>query len=234
MRSTLLALSFFVAACGGSSQAPDDMMSAPDLGHTQSCTAVRDALLTPIDSVSAGAVSVISTTGSTQEIYVDASVGGINGAATHPRVYISLATALAVAVTDKTAQTSTAWDLALKRPVIFVNGGDGGPGHGATQFLAGRDFATVTAADASALVTEQFFDSACNPLLDPTGEVKTTFSVWYNYDQVTHMLSPAAGTFIVRGATDLLYKVAIDNYYGTPTGGTSTAGGRYVMRIAPL
>jgi hypothetical protein len=209
------------------------MMSAPDMAHTQSCTAARDALLTPVDMVSPGAVSSVASTG---EIYVDASAGGINGAATHPRVYISLATGMAVAVTDVTAQQSTAWDLAIKRPVIFVNGGDGGPGDGASYFLPNRDFATVTAADVASatLVTESFFDSQCNPVLDPTGEVETTFSIWYNYDSVTHMLSPAPGTFIVRGATDILYKVAIDNYYGTSTGGTGTAGGRYLLRIAKL
>jgi hypothetical protein len=141
-----------------------------------------------------------------------------------------------VSVTDKTAETSTAWDLSIKRPVLFTNSGDGGSGKGGAVFLAGQDFDAVTAGDASGktLVTERFFDSDCNAQVDQTGAVKTSFDGWYDYNQSNNTLTPKAGTWLVKGGSGKLYKVQILSYYATPDGGVGQAGGRYTLKVGAL
>ena len=205
-------------------------------GSAPTCTAARDAALGPIDSVSTGELKVLSTTGTTRKLFVDGSAGGVMNAAQNPWIYVNLETGTKVAVTDPASFASKDWDLALKRPLIRTNDGDGGPGSGGAALLDGKDFAAVTAADAAAatIATEQWFDASCNLSTDPTGAIATTFSGWYDYDQATNKLAPHPGTFIVRGAKGSLYKVAILAYYANPDGTPGMAGGRYVLEVGPL
>src|SRR5260370_30697568 len=141
-----------------------------------------------------------------------------------------------VNVTDVGARASTDWDLALKRYVIFTNGGDGGIGQGAATHVA-TVFDSVTAADAIGMTTESFIDPAdagCNAKIDLLGGLVTTFSDWYSYDQATNKLAPQSLTYIVRGGTGKLYKVAVQTYYGSLNGGTGLFGGDYVIRVGAL
>ncbi len=51
----------------------------------------------------------------------------------------------------------------------------------------------------------------------------------------THALTPAAGTWLVRGGTGKLYKLAIQTYYANPDGTVGTGGGgTYALKIAAL
>ena len=205
-------------------------------GAAPMCTAARDQALGPVDSVSTGDVKELSASGTTRKIFVDASAGGVMGAATNPWVYLNLKTGTKVAITDPASFTSNAWDLALKRPLLRTNDGDGGPGKGGAGLLDGKLFDAVTAADAAgaAIATEAWFDEACNLKTDPTGAIATTFNGWYDYDQATNKLAPHVGTFIVRGGDGALYKVAILAYYANPDGTPGMAGGRYVLQIGAL
>ena len=180
------------------------------------CTSARDQLLVPIDKVSSGTVSVVSDTGGVKTLYVDASAGGVPNAIKNPRIYVDLGAATRVDLTDKTAPMSTAWDLALKRDKIFTNSGDAGAGQGGAASIA-MTFSAVDAASANAepLFTEKFFDADCNPQLDQTSTVATTFSDWYDYDQVTHIPSPKDVTYVVRG-------------------GTGAATGYYILQVSAL
>lgn len=198
------------------------------------CTAAIGMLLAPVDKVSTGNVSVLGTSGTVRTVYVDASAGGFGAGGTHPRIYVNLETATRVDITDKQAPTSTAWDLALKRPVLFTNDGDGGPGMGGTLTLS-KAFDQVTAADATGkFQTESFVDMDCNPKTDAVGDVATTLSDWYDYDQATNVLTPKPSTYVIRGATGKLYKVAIETYYGEPDGGMGTAGGYFILQVGAL
>src|SRR4051812_19630201 len=177
---------------GGGTDAPP--------GGTQ-CSSARDQLLLPIDRVASGAVSIVSDTGGKKTIYVDASAGGLGSAAKNPRVYVDLSNGTRVPVTDKSAVTSTDWDLALKRAVIFSNSGDSGIGTGGAVQLK-KPFASVSDADAQAATptAESFFDADCNAKLDPTGAPATTFADWYDYDQTTNIPTPKPGvSYVVRG-----------------------------------
>ena len=172
---------------------------------TSSCSAARDELLGSVGTVNKGDVKVLSTAGTVNTLYIDATGGGIDASANSAWMYVDLGASAKAQVTDKTSVTSTAWDLAFKRPVIYTNSGDGGPGQGGAVLIT-KDFDSVTAADATGATfnTEKFFDAQCNPFVDPTGSALTTFSAWYDYDQSTHVLTPAAGTWLVHGGTGKL------------------------------
>ncbi len=199
------------------------------------CSKAIEMILGPVDKVSTGSVTVLSTAGGVSTVYVDASAGGFGNDATHPYTYLDLATTTRVDLTDQQAATSTAWDLAIKRPVLFTNDGDAGPGGGGTRIVA-KAFDQVTAADATgAFATESFVDGDCNPKTDPAGDVLTTLSNWYDYDQQTNVLTPkTATTYVIRGGTGKLYKVGILTYYAEPDGGMGTLGGYYTLQVGAL
>jgi hypothetical protein len=201
---------------------------------SSACTSARDQLLVPVDKVSTGQVTVVSTSGATRKIYVEAAAGGPQGAAKNPRVYVDLAAGARVDVTDKTALGSKAWDLALKRTVIFTNGGDGGPGQGAAAELT-KSFESITSADAAAASAEVFFDADCNPQLDPINNPNSTFASWYDYDTATNGVTPKNVTYVVRGGTGKLYKVKILSFTANPDGTTTRAStGYFLLDVAEL
>jgi hypothetical protein len=199
------------------------------------CTSARDQLLVPIDKVTTGTVSVVSDSGGVKTLYVDASAGGANNAIKNPRIYVDLGAGTKLDLTDKTAPMSTAWDLALKRDKIFTNSGDAGAGMGGAAQIA-KTFSSVDNASANAepLFVEKFFDADCNPQLDVTQTVSTTFDDWYNYDQVTHIPSPKDVTYVVRGGTGKKYKIALESYQGEADGGTGMATGYYLIKVSAL
>jgi hypothetical protein len=206
-----------------------------DSGSTvTSCSAQRDVVLQPIDRVSTAAVS--EATGGL--LYVDGSGGGANQASRNPRVYVNLGGKNRVAVTDKSATSSTDWDIAFKRTVIFTNGGDSGPGAGGAA-VVNKDFDAVTAADAdgAAIVKESFFDEECNEKKDQFDlYLNTTFSDWYDYDTSSMGVSPKPGrTYIVVGGNGTRYKVAITTWTGRPDGTTNNPStGHFLLKVAPL
>ena len=240
------ALGVFAACSSGTSSTSGGVTPADDggtegaattdaSGGATSCTKARADLLIPINKVSTGAVTVLSDTGSVRTLYIDASGGGTANAVKNPRVYVDLEAGARIDVTDTTATMSTAWDLALKRDKIFTNSGDAGPGVGGAM-LIDKTFSAVNAAEANgtALVPEKFFDADCNPQLDQTQTVSTTFSDWYDYDQVTHIPTPKDVTYVVAGGTGKKYKVAITAYDGLPDGGMGMATAYYLLKVTSL
>jgi len=243
---TVIALSCLVAACssspldstaaggagGGSASAG---ASGTDGTFVDSCSAARAQQLGAIETTSTGAVQLLSDSGGIKTLYVDATAGGQNGVSTHPWLFLALGDGTKTAVSDVTSLQSLAWDLAFKRALIYTNGGEGGPGKGASAFLA-KDFANVTSADAAGadFFTEKFFDDDCNAIVDLTGASSTSFSTWYNYDEATHVLSPVVGTWLVKGATGKLFKLRFKSYYATASGGTGSTAGAYLLEIGAL
>lgn len=223
------------AGTGGTSSAGGSAAGGAS-GSNAGCATELESLLKPIDATSTGEVVELSKDATSTTLFVDASAGGTMMASTNPRLYLSLATGKRVAVTDKTAAASKEWDLALKRPVLFTNGGQGGPGQGAAAFLAAKSFDAVTSADAAgtAFTSEDFLSVDCIPNLDLMGAVLTSFSGWYDYDPSTNGLAPQPGVWLVKGADAKLYKVEILGYYANPDGTTGMAGGRYKLRVGAL
>lgn len=226
------------ASAGSDTSAKDQTakdQSGSDAVFGAPCPSVAKQVLGPIGEVSEGQVTVLQADGKARTLYVDASAGGYSVQAAYPRLYLNLETAQAVPLTDYEAMTSTAWDLALKRPVLYTNGGTGGPGQGQVGFVF-KPFAEVTAADeaASDPQVEQFWDDACTPALDPIGSVLTTMSDWYSYEDGTSAVVPKNLTFVLRGGTGKLYKLKIQEYYASPDGTKGKNSGHFVLLVEPL
>lgn len=221
-----------VAASDGGAGTDGDI--ADGGGGGTMCTSARNQLLAPVAKTSKAAVSVASTSSATKVVYVDASAGGVNGGAVNPRVYVNLDTVTRVDLTDTAAFTSAGWDLALKRTTIYSNSGDAGIGVGGAQQVS-KAFASVTAADATAVAAESFFDDMCTAKTDPIGGPLSAFSDWYDYDMATNIPTPKSNvTYIVRGGTGKLFKVAIKSYTGLADGGAGTATGYFLLDVAAL
>lgn len=217
-------------ADGGSSGSADG--GAEGGGGTQ-CSRQRDDLLVPIAKVSTGEVTVLSTSGKTKTILVDASAGGTTGARTRHRLYLNLERAARVDVTDPDAFTNTDWDLALKRTVIYTNSGDGGSGQGGAVKLV-KGFASVTDADLSGAKPEKFFDADCNVVPTPIGDPASTFADWYDYDTATNLPTPRVLTYGVVGGTGKKYKVMIESYSSAKDGGAGDVTGIYRLKVEAL
>jgi hypothetical protein len=207
-----------------------------------SCDTVRSTLLGPIDEVSTGLVQITSDTNAVPvTLVVDASAGGYMAAAQKPAIYLSLASKLRVDVTDLQADTSTAWDVALKRDTLRANGGDSGPGQAQVAVLDAVDFDSVTVADAANadFAADDFIDDAtCEAQTDQIGKPVTRFSGWYEYAEMTMVLTPADKVFLLRGADGTsLYKLQITGYYvdvSDGMGGTAKKSAVYSLRYQAL
>ncbi len=249
MRAAFFLACFAIVGCG-SSESNNTPSTSNDTGTADvaseaasdtkpvgtECTSARDTAVGPVDKVSTGAVTILSDTSGTRTLFVDATAGGFSAARDNPYTYVSLKTGTRVDITDKAAFDSTEWDLAFKRATIHTNSGDAGPGMGGAAFLSGKTFDAVTVTDGTAamLKSEDWFDADCQPYLDATNAIKTSMYGWYNYDEATMKVTPKDGVYIVKGAAGDLYKLAIENYYGTETGGTGTVSAKYIVKYAAL
>ena len=239
---TLIALACLAVACSSSPLEPAGGAGSSGAAaggakgtFETNCSAARAQQFGASETLSTGNVQLLSNSGGVKTLYLDATAGGQNGATSHPWLFIALGDARKAALNDRTALESLDWDLAFKRALIYTNGGEGGPGNGASAFLD-KDFANVTSEDVvgAEFFSEKFFDDDCNAIVDFTGAPSTSFSSWYNYDQETHVLSPVPGTWLVRAATGKVFKLRFDSYYATPSGEMGSAGGAYLLKIAAL
>jgi hypothetical protein len=223
----IAALLLAFTACGGDDDDPaaDGGPGAPDAPAGQADAATCDdptAALPndwrPIDSVSAGAVSSMDVNG-TNELLVDATAGGFGNSADEPYVYVDLTTGAGakVDITDVASYSSSNWDIALKRYVIRVNGGDSGPGGVEVAAVAGTSLDGVTQEPAAgSFITDEWASDACVLDAVPTiGGPLTAFGIWY---ETGGMLNPLDFVHVVRLRDDTLIKLRIDTYYGDPNG----------------
>lgn len=235
------------AACGlwlalGCSSQPVDDGTAASGGSTSEametprpCSATLKQLLSVVDAVSDASVIILSEDATERTLFVDAVAGGTNAKDKNPWVYVSLSTGQAVALTDPQAFTSKAWDLAFKRDLIRTNSGDSGPGKGgAIRIALGWDEVDRATLGNKALPSEDWFDADCTLELGATGEIITTFNAWEEYDEATHVLTPADAVYITAGADGTLYKLAVLDYYSTPTGDHGSTAARFKLRVAAL
>lgn len=99
------------------------------------------------------------------------------------------------------------WDLWFQRFHIGVNGGAGGDGQGAAQWAAGADLSVETAPRDGWLQDQPDGD-------DDDDFVDRVFGDWYDYNPMTHVLTPKAGVYFVRSSDgQAYYAVRIDDYY---------------------
>lgn len=208
---------------GGSVDAASDGCEQAELLPTQ---------FRPIAVVSEGLLTTAAGEGATEAV-IDASAGGLDGAADNPYLYVDLEAGTKVEIDDVDALSSTEWDVAFKRSSIRVNGGDSGPAGAAAAVVAAASLADVTEAPAdSEFSTDDWSTEDCAAVLLPGGEPQTAFGEWYDYDANTHVLTPKAEIHAVRTRSGDLVKMAIESYYGDQE--NPMRGGVYRVAWAPL
>jgi hypothetical protein len=154
-----------------------------------------------VDGVFRVSIAPIAVTPETVEIAVDVSASG-------SRVYLDLHAGSAIEVTSPL--TDPRWDLALTGLFLSTSSGTSGSGAGGAVDLATEDFDAV----ASAPVDGYAIDTL---LTDPspgggTHSASAPLSAWYDYDPVTHTVSPRQTTFAVALADGSVGKLAITGY----------------------
>ena len=207
-----------VAACSGDDDdgGDDDVPNQPDAGGCEPASALP-LQWRPIAMVSTGAVTT-ETAGGVTSATIDASAGGLSGAADNPYVYIDLSGAGGAAkvdVDDVTALDADTWDIAFKRASIRANGGDSGTGGVTVAVVAAASLAEVTSAPADGeFAADDWASATCEFVGTPGGEPLSAFGEWYAYDDTTHEVSPSAEVYVVKSRSGTLYKLRVITYYG--------------------
>ncbi|MEZ4240286.1 MAG: HmuY family protein [Myxococcota bacterium] len=111
-------------------------------------------------------------------------------------VYLRLGLDLALAPPDPA--TSDAWDLGLARTVLTLGGGVSGAGGVEVAVLDAADFDAITAAPADGWVT------------DAAGAL--ALAEWYDYDPVTHVVSPKDQVLVLRTSDGGAFKLQLTSY----------------------
>ena len=103
---------------------------------------------------------------------------------------------------DGLIQGDASWDIAVRRYVIRLNGGSSGTGVALAQWAEGLDFSKVTKAPSEGWQT------------DTADEDGILFGSWYDYDPMSHILTPKSGVWFLRGdSPDRYYALQIVDYY---------------------
>ncbi len=255
--SILLVAAGAIAACNGDSDDPisldeedaghhgdeEDVISIGDVGQTnQSDRRCGDTIIHewPLnDAVTTGVVSGDEDDG-VWELTIDASAGGMSNAANNPFVYISLATAQRVDITDVDSLDDDSWDLAFRRTALRTNSGDSGPGSVSVAKEVNTTFEDVTTAPAASnrYHTDVSLEDNCDPILDSIGNLYTAFNhlnvnnpsgsqSWYDYGSGGGMgVEPVEGDIyaVQIDDRDETYKLEI----------LAWDSGVYTLRFAPL
>lgn len=188
-----------------------------DSDSSEACDPVATAIeaFVAIDSVSAGTVDATTTDGITTA-NIDASAGGSAGAATNPWIYVNLADAAQVSITDVESLTSADWDLAFKRASIRLNSADSGPGAWLVtraDDLPWADALRPPGRDAD-WRTDEFVAEDCSLITEGRGTPATAFGIWYDYNPETHAVTPTEDVvfFLYRSDTRAVYRLQITGW----------------------
>jgi hypothetical protein len=106
---------------------------------------------------------------------------------------------------------ATAWDLALQRFHLKLNGGASGSGNAAVALLPGAAFDDVAEVPADATFLTDQADADGDGLVEYVMSIGDTR--WYAYDVATHVLTPKDLVYVVRGANGSYYKLEMLEYY---------------------
>lgn len=190
----------------------------PDAGESPdanpACADPTSALASPWASVDAVSTGAVVDTGNTAT--VDATAGGSPNAADNPYIYLKLSadSVTKVEITDVDSYQSDDWDLALKRYVLRVNGGDSGPGGVEVATVVAETLAEVTEVPAdSEFATDDWVTDDCQLVPGPLGEPATALSDWYGYDESTNQLTPKGEIYVLRRPDGSAIKLDIQTFY---------------------
>lgn len=132
----------------------------------------------------------------------------VNAADAMSWVYVQLGSGTEVMPQDP--QSSRDWDLAFQRYQIKVNGGVSGTGGVEVALLTGTPFASLMSAPAAGYVTDQADSGDDGPEPDYAFVQRGT---WYDYNVMTHLLTPKDQLYVLRAASGAYYKLQLTAYY---------------------
>lgn len=210
----LSALALLASACddGGSTA---DVDAGVDIDATSGCdpATVLPSNYRPIPMVSAGAVQVATASGVTTGT-IDATAGGLANSADRPYIYVDLRDGTRVDVDDLAARTSTAWDIALKRSSLRINGGDSGAGGRKLAVVQAATLGEVSAPPTTGYASDDFTSPDCMLETLPGGEPMSAFGEWYNYDVNTHAVTPKGEVYVIERNNGSRTAFRVVTYYG--------------------
>jgi hypothetical protein len=120
-------------------------------------------------------------------------------------VYLDLESRSQVAITDP--QASDRWDLGFQRFNIAIDGGVSGPGGMEGVVLEGATLAEIEAAPSGPWITDALDGD------DHGDEPDYVLAGWYDYDFVTHVLSPKAIVYVLRSVEGNAFAIEVVEYY---------------------
>lgn len=120
-------------------------------------------------------------------------------------IYLDLETRSQVTVADPLA--SDAWDLAFKRYDIASNGGVSGPGGLTIATVEGMELDAVTALPSGPWLSDAVDGDDTND--DPD----YVMSGWYDYDFMTHVLTPKPVVYVARTPEGTAFAIQVLDYY---------------------
>lgn len=101
------------------------------------------------------------------------------------------------------------WDVAFLRFNVALNGGVSGSGGVEAAIVEGIGLEDYTALEPDAAFITDEPDSDEDDNDDP----EYAFGGWYDYDFMTHVLSPKLQVYVVRSTEGALFAVQIEDYY---------------------
>ncbi len=170
------------------------------------------------DMVSEGEVTT-ETDGEDFVTTVDATAGGFGQSDQNPWVYVKLAAdgATRVDIDDETALESMDWDMALRRFIVRLNGGDSGPSCvGAVSFIE-RTYEDLTEVpDGLTFRVDDYYTDDCTIVNDSSGlpgSPQVVLGPWWEYPgcvattDVPHLVQLRDGSIV---------KLLVERYYEDP------------------
>lgn len=194
-----------------------------------SLAACASDLRDPIDDSDGGAQDLdagIAPLVETTELGGGASETRINSSDQDAWIHVSLATG-AVAAIDESAG-ELAWDLGFRRFNIKLNGGASGAGAGELALIDGAALDDVSEAPAGGYVTDEP-DVADDEDEDDEYAFLTAGDGWFDYDPMTHVLTPKERVYVVRGAEGATFALSIQRYYDE-----AGSAARFTVHWAPI
>ncbi|MCR9164401.1 MAG: HmuY family protein [Nannocystaceae bacterium] len=119
-------------------------------------------------------------------------------------VYFDLETGAQVEVDDP--MTDLGWDLGFRRFHVATNGGVSGNA-GCEVALVEQPFDAVSTIPTEGYVVDQEDGE------DDNEDPDYAFGQWYDYDFMTHVLTPKPQTYVVVSGAGNVFKLAFEHYY---------------------
>lgn len=119
-------------------------------------------------------------------------------------VYFDLETGAEIEVDDPAEDLQ--WDLAFRRFHIATNGGVSGSA-GSEVALLSQAFDEVTETPNTGFIVDEADGD------DENEDPDYAFRDWYDYNFMTHVLTPQAQTYVVLTGSGNVFKVALERYY---------------------